>query len=111
MLELENMAAQQDFTVQDIMNLLFARKIVFPSERNEENFVENCSQWLSTVRKWSNRGFTDKELGRKKADIKVIMAPEQIVKTAQISKPQKKIGRNDPCPCGSGKKYKKCCGK
>ena len=23
----------------------------------------------------------------------------------------KKIGRNVPCPCGSGKKYKKCCGK
>ena len=22
-----------------------------------------------------------------------------------------KIGRNDPCPCGSGKKYKNCCGK
>jgi len=32
------------------------------------------------------------------------------------SKPQravagKKIGRNDPCPCGSGKKYKHCCGR
>jgi len=26
-------------------------------------------------------------------------------------KKDKKIGRNDPCPCGSGKKYKKCCGK
>ncbi|MDI6794016.1 MAG: SEC-C metal-binding domain-containing protein [bacterium] len=25
--------------------------------------------------------------------------------------PQKKVGRNDPCPCGSGKKYKYCCGK
>lgn len=24
---------------------------------------------------------------------------------------QKKVGRNDPCPCGSGKKYKQCCGK
>jgi len=24
---------------------------------------------------------------------------------------KKKVGRNDPCPCGSGKKYKKCCGK
>lgn len=24
---------------------------------------------------------------------------------------ENKIGRNDPCPCGSGKKYKKCCGK
>ncbi|MEW8225794.1 MAG: SEC-C metal-binding domain-containing protein, partial [Candidatus Thiodiazotropha endolucinida] len=23
---------------------------------------------------------------------------------------QPKVGRNDPCPCGSGKKYKKCCG-
>ena len=26
-------------------------------------------------------------------------------------KAQAKIGRNDPCPCGSGKKYKQCCGK
>lgn len=26
-------------------------------------------------------------------------------------RPQKKVGRNAPCPCGSGKKYKKCCGK
>ena len=24
---------------------------------------------------------------------------------------EEKVGRNDPCPCGSGKKYKKCCGK
>jgi preprotein translocase subunit SecA len=28
-----------------------------------------------------------------------------------IHKGDKEIGRNDPCPCGSGKKYKKCCGK
>ena len=26
-------------------------------------------------------------------------------------KADKKVGRNDPCPCGSGKKYKQCCGK
>jgi preprotein translocase subunit SecA len=25
--------------------------------------------------------------------------------------PTEKVGRNDPCPCGSGKKYKKCCGR
>ena len=24
--------------------------------------------------------------------------------------PTAKVGRNDPCPCGSGKKFKKCCG-
>ena len=29
----------------------------------------------------------------------------------QPKKSEKKVGRNDPCPCGSGKKYKNCCGK
>ena len=32
-------------------------------------------------------------------------------KKAQPAKAQTKVGRNDPCPCGSGKKYKNCCGK
>jgi len=32
-----------------------------------------------------------------------------VVKT--ITRDTPKVGRNDPCPCGSGKKYKKCCGK
>ena len=38
----------------------------------------------------------------------------EIVKEYKKSKTvhvEKKPGRNDPCPCGSGKKYKKCCGK
>ena len=29
----------------------------------------------------------------------------------QENQPIHKVGRNDLCPCGSGKKYKKCCGK
>jgi preprotein translocase subunit SecA len=33
-------------------------------------------------------------------------------KVAQVpARAEEKVGRNDPCPCGSGKKYKKCCGK
>ena len=48
---------------------------------------------------------------------------EQVAKPAQESRGEsdgtlenrprtvKKVGRNDPCPCGSGKKYKKCCGR
>ena len=28
----------------------------------------------------------------------------------QVVRGSAKVGRNDPCPCGSGKKYKKCCG-
>jgi len=32
-----------------------------------------------------------------------------ILNKISIKRPKKKIGRNEPCPCGSGKKYKKCC--
>lgn len=32
-------------------------------------------------------------------------------KKSKIVVNENKVGRNDPCPCGSGKKYKKCCGK
>jgi len=34
---------------------------------------------------------------------------EEVVKQPRVNK--EKVGRNDPCPCGSGKKYKHCCGK
>ena len=42
--------------------------------------------------------------------------PEDISDLERLQNPpkpvtvEKKIGRNEPCPCGSGKKYKKCCG-
>ena len=50
--------------------------------------------------------FTDRELGKEKIIPSEIGLPEI---SNQVTK--KKIGRNDPCPCGSGKKYKHCCGK
>jgi preprotein translocase subunit SecA len=34
---------------------------------------------------------------------------EKVAKTIKLEKP--KVGRNEPCPCGSGRKYKKCCGR
>lgn len=37
-------------------------------------------------------------------DLEILLNP---VKTRVV---EKKVGRNEPCPCGSGKKYKKCCG-
>jgi len=51
--------------------------------------------------------------------IRLITQPEERTMVAnredegarQPVKTDKKVGRNDPCPCGSGKKYKKCCGK
>ena len=38
-------------------------------------------------------------------------AAAQASKVQTIRRQGKKIGRNDPCPCGSGKKYKNCCGR
>jgi len=38
-------------------------------------------------------------------------APQGAPKVKRIRLEQPKVGRNEPCPCGSGKKYKKCCGK
>jgi len=35
---------------------------------------------------------------------------DEIAGTGELSKPQPKLGRNAPCPCGSGKKFKHCCG-
>jgi len=43
--------------------------------------------------------------------------PEEITDLERLLNPPKpritdeKVGRNEPCPCGSGKKHKKCCGK
>ena len=36
---------------------------------------------------------------------------EILLGTPKTKIAEKKVGRNEPCPCGSGKKYKKCCGK
>jgi len=36
---------------------------------------------------------------------------EDVPENAPVRREKAKVGRNDPCPCGSGKKYKKCCGR
>jgi len=47
----------------------------------------------------------------KKEDGKWYFSKGEFVPQKQFIRTDPKIGRNDPCPCGSGKKYKKCCGK
>jgi len=71
----------------------------FDKEKLYYNMVAAKADWLYELPVW-NTLLTDEKrkelyLNQKKSNT--------IVK-------DKKIGRNDPCPCGSGKKYKKCCG-
>ena len=51
----------------------------------------------------------EKEEDRESSKDRILIKNKQ-VKTKKIAAEYKKIGRNDPCPCGSGKKYKRCCG-
>jgi uncharacterized protein YecA (UPF0149 family) len=53
------------------------------------------------------------ELARKGRTAEELEAEEKLIKETPKTEPIKgeaKPNRNDPCPCGSGKKYKKCCG-
>ena len=61
------------------------------------------------------------ELARRGLTKEEIEAEEQLLRKAKEERAkdperyrlsaEEAVGRNDPCPCGSGKKYKKCCGK
>ena len=64
------------------------------------NMHEAKAEWLYGMEEWSNI-FDDEKRKQIKKDFN---------KSKQVTVGEK-IGRNDPCPCGSGKKYKKCCGK
>jgi SEC-C motif-containing protein len=47
----------------------------------------------------------------RKVDGKWYFVDGKLVPPATEVRAQPKVGRNDPCPCGSGKKFKKCCGR
>ncbi|MBU5310803.1 preprotein translocase subunit SecA [Tissierella carlieri] len=65
------------------------------------------SIWEDTVR-FLYQVENPEKVQRKKVAEPVSTNADEISKT--IVNKEKKVGRNDPCPCGSGKKYKKCCG-
>ncbi|MEF9917285.1 MAG: SEC-C metal-binding domain-containing protein [Lachnospiraceae bacterium] len=74
--------------------------LIFDKERLYKNMVDAKADWLYELPQWDSI-FTEE---RRKELYK-----EQ--KNSGTIRKEKNIGRNDPCPCGSGKKYKKCCGR
>ncbi len=64
------------------------------------NMLAVPAEWLYTLPEWD--GILSEE--RREEIYKKFRNRNTVVKGP-------KIGRNDPCPCGSGKKYKKCCGR
>ena len=74
--------------------------LAFDKELLYKNMVAASAEWLYNLEQW-NDIFTEEK--RKE------LYKEQKRSTTVVK--EKKIGRNDKCPCGSGKKYKHCCGK
>ena len=72
----------------------------FDKEKLYKNMVDAKADWLYELPQWD--AIFSKERQKE-------LYLEQ-KKSGTIVKPHK-IGRNDPCPCGSGKKYKFCCGR
>jgi hypothetical protein len=71
----------------------------FDKEKLFKNMIDAKADWLYGLPQWEK--IFDEET--RKSLTKEAKNMHTIVRT------EKKVGRNDPCPCGSGKKYKHCC--
>ena len=84
----------EDLSEDTQVNLVFDKALLY------KNMVAAKADWLYELPQWKEI-FSEDEL-------KALYKEQR--DSGTVRKP-KKIGRNDPCPCGSGKKYKKCCGR
>ena len=74
--------------------------LAFDKEKLYKNMVDARADWLYELPAWEE--IFDQETRHR-------LYLEQRKSGTVVT--GKKVGRNDPCPCGSGKKYKKCCGR
>lgn len=84
-------------SVSEVFNALDDHHIKL-HESQVQPFLDRYTAMANTTRLWSNKGHTPDELFWQSM-------PER------GNAKRMKIGRNEPCPCGSGKKYKNCCGR
>ncbi len=101
---------QDEYNIEAVLFEFTRRKLGFEQEDQLNDLLRLINDQYNNTRLWENCGHTPKELfeqfdkphlsplpnNRRPADIYDIRTGS-------------KIGRNDPCPCGSGRKYKHCC--
>ena len=75
--------------------------LIFDKEKLYKNMVDAKADWLYELPQWDEIFDAEKK--------KELYLEQK--KSGTIRREGKKIGRNDPCPCGSGKKYQQCCGR
>jgi Plasmid pRiA4b ORF-3-like protein/SEC-C motif len=84
----------------------FLARFDFKDMKQLNEYANAITMIANSTRIWENRGHTPDELfGMEKHHLKPLPStPYSVIEGG-------KTGRNEPCPCGSGKKHKKCCGK
>lgn len=90
---------------REYFELLTASGAVFDGIDQVKKALQLIVEVQNSTRLWRNYGHTPNELVKTAPRSKILQFP------SGREAPAGKTGRNDPCPCGSGKKYKNCCGK
>lgn len=94
---------QIDDNFQEVVKAFLAR-FEFIDMKQVNEYMQVVMKIANTTRLWENRGHTPDELFQMESPNLKPLTPLTVIDGG-------KVGRNDPCTCGSGKKYKKCCGK
>lgn len=120
----------------DTMNpLRVIDTIQYDSFEQVQDLLPYLTDYINKMPFWKFKGWSSEEIAAKRSKLRpgqmphIVMGPnmrargitsfEQLQEMAARGEeipdapylPTKKVGRNDPCPCGSGKKYKHCCGR
>ena len=90
---------------QVFLDFLDASGVTFKDKNEIYEMLQILMDVQNNTRLWRNNGHTPNELIQLFGKSKIIPIPANRISAAV------KVGRNDPCPCGSGKKYKNCCDK
>jgi len=98
--ELRTIALLHILKMDFIFELLREHNITFKNEMQLEQFMDLFMKAYNNTRTWFNNGYSPANMKYK-----------QNISPHPKTEPSKKVGPNEPCPCGSGKKYKKCCGR
>lgn len=91
-----------DEGVSEFGAILDKYHLIFDDDKQLQEFINLIMIAKNNTRIWENNGYTPSELHKI-----ISKRNENIVQFPTLQR--QRVGRNEPCPCGSGKKYKKCC--
>lgn len=97
-------------SIPDIMSYL-EHQVEYESMEQLQAFMDKLMPLMNNTRQWFLKGHTPDELFAEERKFLRPLPKNEFVPSNVINiRTGLKVGRNDPCPCGSGKKFKKCCG-